>query len=71
MIEGLDLPTITQGAGLLVNTAVALILYGMRRDLRQHAQTHERHWHWIEKIRRELWPDTFHAGEKEPHPDAP
>lgn len=68
-MEPLDLAPIAQGGTLILNGAVALILYGIRRDLREHAETHRRHFYWIQKIRRKLWPDIFGRDNEAPHPD--
>lgn len=62
--------TAFQGSILGLNTAAVLLLYKMSRDIKDVTQSQKRHWHWIEKVRHELWPEAFpDSPGNEPHTD--
>ncbi|MEY4429156.1 MAG: hypothetical protein RLZZ182_1845 [Pseudomonadota bacterium] len=62
---------VVQGGIFLANTSVAVLMYKMHRDIRSLINGQNRHWYWIEKIRRHIWPRAFEAKDgKEPHSDA-
>lgn len=62
-----DFLSLVQTGTLGVNSAMAVLLYKMHRDILTISQRHDVHWYWLEKLRRRVWPETFKDGDgKEP-----
>lgn len=60
--------SVFQGITTGLTTAQVVLLYKMHRDLQALSGSRALHWHWIEKMRRHLWPEAFRAEDgREPH----